>query len=58
MKKLTPKAINEVLDLAFQKLPFDVYLVMCDVGEASLRTEITRKVGRKVKGKRVVRGKK
>ena len=39
MKRMTPKAINEVLDLAFQKLPFHVYMVMCDVGEIALRTE-------------------
>ena len=43
-KKLTVKAINEVLDLAFQKLPFHVYLVMCDVGEASLKLHRKRKI--------------
>jgi hypothetical protein len=44
MKKLTPKTMNEVLDLAFQKLPFHVYLVMCDVGEIALKTECKARV--------------
>jgi hypothetical protein len=43
MKKLTPQAINEVLDVAFEKLPFHVYMVMCDVGEVALRVERSKK---------------
>jgi hypothetical protein len=43
MKKLTPQAINEVLDVAFQKLPFHVYMVMCDVGEIALKVERSQK---------------
>jgi hypothetical protein len=42
MKKLTPKAINEVLDFAFQKLPFHVYSVTCDVMDVAWK-QYTRK---------------
>ena len=57
MKKLTPKSINEVLDVAFKKLPFHVYLVMCDVGNVALKVERLRKgakqskIGSKVRKK-------
>jgi hypothetical protein len=55
-KKLTPKAINEVLDLAFKKLPFHVYLVMCDVGYVSLKgAKPSKSVGLASKKMRSVR---